>query len=1430
VINSHAKNRRQRRLIRTPRLVRAFLSGVAVLVLVAGGVFVASEAANAAGTTITVSSSATTITSGTAVTYTLTASCSTTGGCTGSTVTFPTTTITGDGIVTDFASWVKNVTCPTMTAASGQVSFAYGTIATGTQQCTFTVKPPEYTTLNGAQATVTPTLASSGSPSSTATPVTLTVTAGHDDSLTESAPSTALAGGSFSFSIVFSCGTGNRYVGDLGLSALDIEEQLPANFSFTGYTPRNPLPGTFTTPAAGSSGGTFSYTDNGGACADPPLDISNAIVITVTGTATANGDPDTVGDTACTAATSNFTYIDGTTASSPAPQACSTVVSVATSASKTVTGGTIPNAGQYAFGGVTYPYTYPGNWDGAADSVYDLGVTTTTATVDAGISYQISDPLPCLDNVAANVYSSNAVGDACAHPGFVPTGLTVASGFTPTASDVITLLYADGTTGTVPYVVGTGWTIPTSPAVAEIDLPPFVEEGANTLAAMDFHLKGYAAASVPPNSLLTNTMTSVPSPSGEPASTFGITNNHSASLIVADPASPSGTVVYPSITAKSTGTCVESVALDSTSNSLLTDQVEIASAPSQAIYVDYLAPKNAAGVTGTTQTFTLKGASNGQTYTGAATTTTTTADYNGTGRTLYQWAIPAGLAQVPGTYQIRQVAPLTVNLEAGCAGTYQNDITVGYGTAITKCVWDNGGSSSAQDAPMAPKDNNDLDTNGSPIAGNYCGYSSPLVVTPVNPGFTVDKTVQGNLDAAPVSSGGIGDISPTGGTATYDLTFDNTGQSNLHDPVMYDLLPRVGDTEASSTTARGSQFPVTVTSLGTLPTGVTVWYSTAVDPCRPEVLATNPGCVDDWSTTAPSPLSATTALKIGYAGTIGVSDSFTVPYSVSTAAAAAGQIAWNSVGTNVYAGDNLLGAAESSVTGLEAAGGEPSITKSADVASYSSNGTSIGYTYTVTNNAAVPLTDVGVTDTLTDAASGDVAPTVTCESLSTPAGVCSGATTTLAPGQVATFTATYPVNQGDLDHGLIKDTATVTGQPPTGGALSNTSNEVTVTAVASNLLTLQQSTTTPSVSAVGDPAVFDFTVTNGGNQTVHGLAINADTVSGVTCAATVLAPGASTTCEATYAATQADIDAGSITDTASASAVDPAGTTVSSPSEPVTVPAVQNPGLTVDETASPSSVGAVGDVVTFSFRVANSGNVTLNGVSVVEGAFTGSDPFGTISCPLTTLAPGQTMTCTVTDYAVTQTDLDNGSIENTVTATSTAPGGRAVPAPQVSADVPIVQTNELDLTKTADVQTVTAAGQKIGYSFHITNAGNAAVTGIAVQETSFSGSGSLSAVTCPATDLAPGADMTCTASYSVTQADLSTSAITNTAVATGVLPATSVTSDPSTARVAVNPTGGVVLAFTGVYGVGSLIGGGIGLFGFGAVLTVLGLRRRRGNA
>ena len=192
-----------------------------------------------------------------------------------------------------------------------------------------------------------------------------------------------------------------------------------------------------------------------------------------------------------------------------------------------------------------------------------------------------------------------------------------------------------------------------------------------------------------------------------------------------------------------------------------------------------------------------------------------------------------------------------------------------------------------------------------------------------------------------------------------------------------------------------------------------------------------------------------------------------------------------------------------------------------------------------------------------------------------------------------------------------------------------------------------------------------------------------------------MAPGASITCSATYTITQADLDAGSVTNTATAS-----NGTVTSNQDSETVTAAQSPALTLVKTASPSTYDAVGNVISYSYLVTNSGNVTLS------GPFTISDDKATASCPATAaLAPGASITCSAT-YTITQADLDAGSVTNTATASN-----GTVTSNQDSETVTAAQSPALTLVKTASPSTYDAVGNVISYSYLVTNSGNVTLSG-----------------------------------------------------------------------------------------------------------------------
>jgi uncharacterized repeat protein (TIGR01451 family) len=348
-----------------------------------------------------------------------------------------------------------------------------------------------------------------------------------------------------------------------------------------------------------------------------------------------------------------------------------------------------------------------------------------------------------------------------------------------------------------------------------------------------------------------------------------------------------------------------------------------------------------------------------------------------------------------------------------------------------------------------------------------------------------------------------------------------------------------------------------------------------------------------------------------------------------------------------------------------------------------------------------------------------------------------------------------------------------------------------------------------TVGAVGDVVTYTFLMTNTGNVTLSdahpsdGAFTGTGTLSAITCdaAAASLAPGDQSTCTATYTLTQADIDNGSVTNTATATGTPPAGPPPTSPPSTTTVTATPDPSLTIAKTADPTTVTAAGQTVTYSFLVTNTGNVTLSDVGVTETAFSGTGTMSAVTCPSATLAPTAFETCTAT-YQVTQVDIDAGTITNTATAHGTPPNsGTPVDSPPDSATVTAPPTPAITIVKSAspDLPGDFTAGRTITFSFVVTNTGNVTLAPVVVNEGTFTGTGTLSPVTCPAgaASLAPGDQVTCTATYTVTQADVDAGSITNDATATGTPPSgPPTTSPPSTVTVPEPPAPAITVIKT----------------------------------
>jgi uncharacterized repeat protein (TIGR01451 family) len=162
--------------------------------------------------------------------------------------------------------------------------------------------------------------------------------------------------------------------------------------------------------------------------------------------------------------------------------------------------------------------------------------------------------------------------------------------------------------------------------------------------------------------------------------------------------------------------------------------------------------------------------------------------------------------------------------------------------------------------------------------------------------------------------------------------------------------------------------------------------------------------------------------------------------------------------------------------------------------------------------------------------------------------------------------------------------------------------------------------------------------------------------------------------------------------------------------------------LNVTKLADVASVDSAGDLINYTITVANTGNVSLTGVTV-------TDPLlGALSGPTESLSTNGVLNVgeswTYTDsYTVQQQDIDDngidgsgnadndGDIDNTVTADSTE-----TPANTASEAVAVLQNKSLAIAKDADVFFVDSTSDIIHYTLVVTNTGNAAIANVKVDD------------------------------------------------------------------------------------------------------------------
>jgi uncharacterized repeat protein (TIGR01451 family) len=346
----------------------------------------------------------------------------------------------------------------------------------------------------------------------------------------------------------------------------------------------------------------------------------------------------------------------------------------------------------------------------------------------------------------------------------------------------------------------------------------------------------------------------------------------------------------------------------------------------------------------------------------------------------------------------------------------------------------------------------------------------------------------------------------------------------------------------------------------------------------------------------------------------------------------------------------------------------------------------------------------------------------------------------LAPGAVANFTGSYlaPANCS------VADTLTATATSRCGGAVSSTASATCPILTAPQIAITAVCPPTPIVP--GGTLTYSGTVRNTGNITLTNVAVVSDRPAANTTVFTVasLAPGASAPFTASFTVPPTDC---SVATTVAATGKDICAGTTTANSAVITCTIATTPSLAVT-LACPAVSAATGAQITYTGTVRNSGNVTLNNVTVVDNQ---AVPPTVLTVP--TLAAGAAANFTASFTA----PADACSVSSTVTASGSDACTAAVVSNSASATCPLVTTPSLVVTQSCPENPVSPGGL-LTYSGTIMNTGNVTLTNVVVINDHSGATPVFTTAT-----LGPGASTNFTGSY-VTLTNCST---TSTSTATG---------------------------------------------------------------
>ena len=399
-------------------------------------------------------------------------------------------------------------------------------------------------------------------------------------------------------------------------------------------------------------------------------------------------------------------------------------------------------------------------------------------------------------------------------------------------------------------------------------------------------------------------------------------------------------------------------------------------------------------------------------------------------------------------------------------------------------------------------------------------------------------------------------------------------------------------------------------------------------------------------------------------------------------------------------------------------GGSLEVTKIASVVDNGDGtngaGDTINYTITIENIGGQTITGISLVDNLTDNNGISLTLDQGPNYVSSSSGSLEG---TLVAGEIASYSASFVITDAAANSGLIQNTVVVTGSSPGNtnditdtsddgnDSDGNTSDDPTVvyTSLAPELEVTKTATVADNgdgINGEGDTINYTITAANTGNVSITSLSLvdlltdgngNALTLtSGPTFVSNSsgspqgsIVPNEISTYSASYLISNAASLSGQIQNTVTVTGSSPGNTNDvtdqsddgddtdgNTTNDPTVVSIAPLKSIEVTKISQITDDGdgenGVGDTINYTITIENTGNITINTLSLVDTLTDGNGN----ALSLTTgpsfasnsdgsaqgrIVAGETSTYSAT-YLITQQDVNSGSVNNSVTVTGSSPG------------------------------------------------------------------------------------------------------------------------------------------------------------------------------